>query len=103
MSNGAVEFLVEIEIGIPAEMDSVRRLELTEAERVRGRELLNEGRLVSIWRIPGRSANAGIWSAEDGTQLHEAISSLPLFPWFDVRVTALATHPLQLPHEASPQ
>nr|WP_281405744.1 muconolactone Delta-isomerase family protein [Arthrobacter yangruifuii] len=29
----------------------------------------------------------------DATELHEALSSLPQFPWMDVHIEALATHP----------
>ena len=36
----------------------------------------------------------GVWEAADATELHELISSLPLFPWIDAEVTPLATHPL---------
>jgi muconolactone D-isomerase len=49
-----------------------------------------------MWRIPGRRANVGIWQAADASELHESISSLPLFPWMDVRVRPLADHYLML-------
>lgn len=48
-----------------------------------------------IWRIPGKVANVGIWDAPDASALHEALSSLPLFPWMSIEVTALATHHLE--------
>jgi len=87
-----VEFLVEIEIApLPAE----RRDELLAAEAAHGRHLVADGTIVRIWRIPGRTANAGIWAAADPTELHAAIASLPLYPWMDVRVTSLAAHPLE--------
>lgn len=87
-----MEFLVEIEIGpIP---DDVRD-EVMAGERRRGRELMDAGTIRRIWRIPGRRANVGVWDAEDATALHAAIASLPAHPWMDVRVTALATHPLE--------
>jgi muconolactone delta-isomerase len=41
---------------------------------------------------PGRWANWGLWEAEDATALHEAISSLPLWPWMSVTVHPLAVH-----------
>ena len=31
----------------------------------------------------------------DPTRLHEAISSLPLWPWMWTRVTPLAEHPIE--------
>ena len=33
--------------------------------------------------------------AEDAAELHEHLSGLPLFPWLDIGVTALATHPFE--------
>jgi muconolactone D-isomerase len=71
------------------------RDELLAAEAARGRELRDAGTILRIWRIPGRTANAGIWSAPDATALHDALTSLPLFAWMSVQVTPLAVHPLE--------
>ncbi len=90
-----MEFLVEIEVSLPPDMDPATREDLLALERVRGLELKSSGTIARIWRIPGRLANVGIWQAEDATVLHEAITSLPLFPWLDARVTPLALHHLE--------
>ena len=90
-----MEFLVWIQVTLPAELSSGSRQELMEREQVRGRELMNEGVIRRIWRIPGRTANVGIWDATNPTALHEALSSLPMFPYIDAKVTPLATHPLE--------
>ncbi len=47
-----------------------------------------------------RLAGTGTASAElspDATELHALLTSLPLWPWMDVHVEALATHPLEAP------
>jgi muconolactone D-isomerase len=90
-----VEFLVQIQVDLPPDMPADERALLLEEEARRGRELKLDGTIVRIWRIPGRLANAAIWSAPDATVLHEALSSLPVFAYTDIRVTALATHPLE--------
>jgi muconolactone D-isomerase len=90
-----VEFLVEIEVRLPPELPEHERAELIAREQARGRELKAAGAIVRMWRVPGRFANVGVWAAPDATALHEAIASLPLFPYLDVRVTALATHYLE--------
>jgi muconolactone D-isomerase len=90
-----MEFLVEIQVTLPPELSSVSRQELMGLEQMRGRELMNEGVIRRIWRIPGRTANVGIWDAANPTALHEALSSLPMFPYIDAKVTPLATHPLE--------
>jgi muconolactone D-isomerase len=90
-----LEFLVQIQVTLPPELSSADRQELMEREQARGRELQGEGVIRRIWRIPGRTANVGIWDAADPTALHEALSSLPMFPYIDARVTPLATHYLE--------
>lgn len=89
------EFLVEIAVALPADLGSEPRAELLAKERELGRKLVEEGAIVRIWRVPGSSRNVGIWKAPDATALHERLRSLPLAPWCDIRVTALAIHPLE--------
>ena len=88
-----MEFLVHIEVRWPPGGDPEERARLVEAEAARARELAAAGAIKRLWRIPGRTANYGLWSADDATALHTAISSLPFFPWLDVEVIALAEHP----------
>ena len=88
-----MEFLVNIEIGWPADGDPEELARLTAAERVRGAELGAAGTIRRMWRVPGRRANWGVWEANDVTALHAAIASLPFFPYLDVEVFPLAAHP----------
>jgi muconolactone D-isomerase len=90
-----VEFLVHIEIHLPEGMPEERRAELAAAETRRGRELIEAGTLVRIWRLPGRLANVSLYRAADATELHAALTSLPLWPYMRTTVEALATHPLE--------
>ena len=89
-----MEFLVEIEVRLPPEMEAHERQQLIESERIRGGELAEAGVILAIWRMPGRFANRAIWSTDDATELHEAIASLPSWPYVDVHVTPLARHHL---------
>ena len=86
---------MRIEVHLPGDMDPDARERLLERERQRGVELKRQGTIVRIWRIPGRRANVGIWDAKDATGLHEAIASLPVFPWIDAEVVPLAVHHLE--------
>jgi muconolactone D-isomerase len=90
-----LKFLVEIEVRLPATLPEAERAELLGAELERGRELIEAGVIAAIWRVPGALRNVGVWEAADATELHEHVSSLPLFPWLTAEVTALAEHPLQ--------
>lgn len=95
-----MEFLVRIELELPDTITPQRRDELTAAEADRAAELRQQGRLRRLWRIPGRRANWGLWEAADASELHAALASLPLWPWMDVEVVALATHPNDDPRTA---
>lgn len=92
-----MQFLVHIELGYPADGDPEEKARLVEAERARAGELAAEGTLLRLWRIPGRTANWGLWQAEDATQLHAALASLPFFPYLDIDVQPLAQHPSDPP------
>jgi muconolactone D-isomerase len=96
-----VEFMVSIEVRTPPDMDPDRLSALQGAEAVRARELVAQGILRRIWRIPGRRANVSLWEAPDATALHTALSSLPLWPWLEIEVQPLATHPVEAAAAAS--
>jgi muconolactone D-isomerase len=86
-------FHVAIEVRLPHDLDPDRLAELRAAERVRSLELQQAGTILGIWRVVGRVASIGLWEVPDHETLHEALASLPLFPFFDVEVTPLARHP----------
>ena len=85
---------MEIDIVLPPDLGEERRRTLLAAEFDRGSALAQAGVLRAVWRVPGRLANRGIWTAADATALHEALTSLPLWRYMDVAVTPLARHPL---------
>ena len=88
-----MEFLVHIKVRWPADGDKRQRDALIAAESKRSVELAKAGMLKRVWRIPGQWANFGLWEAKDATAVHEAIASLPFFPWLEVEVHPLAAHP----------
>ena len=94
VSSRPVEFLVAIDIHLPDDLEAGRRDELLQAEYERGTSLARAGILRAVWRVPGKLANRGIWAAPDATALHEALVSLPLWPYMTVEVVPLARHPL---------
>lgn len=90
-----MEYLVEIAVFLPPDLDPEEKKALIAREKQRGQELREDGTIVRIWRIPGRLANVGVWECPNATALHDAISSLPMFPYLEASVTPLATHPLE--------
>lgn len=89
-----MEFLARIEQNISPDMDPARLAEVKSAEKVRGQELVDAGKLRRIWRIPGRRAVIALYRVDSPEELHEILSSLPLFPWMDIEITALGAHAL---------
>lgn len=88
-----MEFLVQIDVDWPPDGDDEELARLTSAERTRAQELAAAGIIRRLWRIPGRRANWGLWEVSDPTSLHDAIHSLPMFPWLRVSCQPLAAHP----------
>ena len=46
-----------------------------------------------LWRIVGEYANISIFDVESSDKLHELLTSLPLFPFMQIKVTPLCRHP----------
>jgi muconolactone delta-isomerase len=59
--------------------------------------IVRTGTIALDMRVPGRRANVSLYEVPDADALHVALTSLPLFPWLDIRVEPLATHPLGTP------
>ncbi len=84
-----MDFLVQMEV--TAQIENCDELLVKEAERAR--QLADAGILRRLWRVPGRRANWGLWTAQTTDELHAALSSLPLFPYLNITVHPLASHP----------
>lgn len=91
-------FLVEMDVRIPADADSAHIDALKIREKARCQELMEAGKWRHIWRVAGRYSNASIFDVESPAELHDLMSALPLFPYMDVKVTALCRHPSSI-HE----
>ncbi|MWA04921.1 muconolactone delta-isomerase [Actinomadura sp. LD22] len=89
------EFLVRIAVTRPASFDDDRWREVLAAEADVATGYREAGLITRIWRLPGTTANVGVWQAADATELHEHLSRLPAFPYMDVQVEALALHYLE--------
>ena len=88
-----MEFLLRIKVTFPPDGDPEEKARRIAAEGMRARELAAEGIIKRVWRIPGQWANYGIWEAPDATIIHDAVTSLPMWPYLEVEVTPLAAHP----------
>lgn len=82
-----------IDVKIPADMPVEQLQELRERETARAQVLQHEGKLRHLWRVAGRVANVSVWDVADNDEFHQVLSSLALFPYFEIQVIPLARHP----------
>jgi muconolactone D-isomerase len=86
----AVDFLVEMQIGIPPDLDPALVADLIQRERSRAAEISAEGQFFrQVWIVPGERARILICTAADAAELHEKFQSLPAFIWSKFKVTPL--------------
>lgn len=86
-------FHVRMDVRLPADLDPGERDALLAREKAYSQELQRDGRWPHIWRIAGEYANFSVFDVASNDELHQLISRLPLFPYMDIHVTPLATHP----------
>lgn len=89
-------YLVRMTVRIPHDADPDRVEQLKVQEKQRALELQRDGRWAHLWRVAGRYENYSVFDVTDHDELHALLQSLPLFPFMDVSVTALARHPSAL-------
>jgi muconolactone D-isomerase len=91
-----MEYLVAMTTRVPPDTTEAAVAEMRAREAVRSKELADEGHLLRLWRpplAPGEWRTLGLFSAADGGQLEEVLSSMPLRIWRTDEVTPLSAHP----------
>ncbi|WP_346017121.1 muconolactone Delta-isomerase family protein [Pseudenhygromyxa sp. WMMC2535] len=71
-------------------------LERKAQEKQMALELQREGKWPHLWRVVGEYSNYSVFEVADHDELHAILSKLPLFPYLEITVTPLATHPSSL-------
>lgn len=86
-------FHVRMDVHLPPDLDTDVRADILAREKEYSQRLQREGRWPHIWRITGQYSNISIFDVDSNDELHQLVSNLPLFPYMDISVTPLATHP----------
>jgi len=86
-------FHVSIDVRIPHDADPEKIKQLSTLEHERAMELQKQGKWPHLWRVAGKYANISIFNVDSPSELHDILSSLPLFPFMEIEVTALCRHP----------
>lgn len=86
-------FKVEMDVNVPTGFDAERFETLKAAEKARFQDLQRAGTWRHIWRVVGHYSNVSIFDVGSNAELHDILTTLPLYPFMAVRVTALCRHP----------
>jgi muconolactone D-isomerase len=88
-----MQFHVRMDVHIPHDADPKHIDKLRADEKARAQQLQRDGTWRHLWRIVGEYANISIFDVESSDELHELLTSLPLFPFMQIKVTPLCRHP----------
>ncbi len=86
-------FHVEMTVRLPHDLDPGTVADLNAREHARAREIQELGKWPHLWRVAGRYQNVSVFDVASPDELHDLVSSLPLYPYMDIEVTALSHHP----------
>jgi len=86
-------FHLSINVRIPHDADPDKIKQLGAQEHERAKELQLQGKWLHLWRVAGKYANVSVFDVESADELHEILSSLPLYPFMEIDVNALCHHP----------
>ncbi len=93
-------FHVEMTVNLHPAMDEIFVQDLKAREKELALRLQASGKWLHLWRVVGQYANVSVFDVDSPAELHELLTSLPLFPYMSVQVRALCAHPSALPNEA---
>ena len=83
----------QMNVRIPLDYDKEEATRLKAREKARFQELQRGGKWRHIWRVAGHYANVSIFDVESNAELHDILTSLPLYPFMEMKVTPLCRHP----------
>lgn len=86
-------YLVHMTVNIPSTLAPEEAARIKAEEKAYSQELQRAGKWPHLWRVVGEYANYSVFDVASNDELHDTLSRLPLFPFMQITVTALAKHP----------
>ena len=86
-------YLVHMIVNIPSTLAPEEAARIKAEEKAYSQQLQTSGKWPHLWRVVGEYANYSVFDVESNDELHDTLSKLPLFPFMQITVTALARHP----------
>jgi muconolactone D-isomerase len=91
-----MDYLVDFTTTVPEGTSDEELERRVSGEGARVAELAGDGHVLRVWKpVPddGRWRAVGLYRAADDSELERILASLPLYPWMEIAVQALAEHP----------
>ena len=86
-------FHVRMTVSLPQTMPDAQAAQLKQTEKELAQRLQQEGKWRHLWRIAGHYANISVFDVASVDELHNLLTSLPLFPYMQIEVMPLCRHP----------
>ena len=86
-------YLVHMQVNLPADLPAEQASDIKQREKAYSQELQRNGQWPHLWRVVGEYANYSVFDVASNDELHSVLSALPLYPYMQIKVTALAKHP----------
>lgn len=89
-------FMVQMKVNPPTHLAKEEFENIKVAEKNRALEIQRQGKWPHLWRVTGKYSNVSVFDVESNQELHDLLSSLPLFAYMDIDITPLNNHPSAL-------
>lgn len=86
-------FHVRMDVRLPPDLPPEKADALKTVEREKAQALQRAGTWRHLWRIAGNYSNISIFDVSSPQELHDVLSTLPLFPYMEIAVLPLCRHP----------
>jgi len=86
-------YVVEMDVKIPETWSEEKIADYITREKACSQGHQASGKWVYLWRVAGKYSNISVLDVEGPDELHNIISSLPLFPYMTIKVTSICKHP----------
>lgn len=86
-------YIVEMDVNIPETWNEDKLNDYIVREKETSQKWQKSGKWVYLWRVAGQYSNVSVLDVESPDELHTIISSLPLFPYMNIKVKSLCKHP----------
>jgi muconolactone D-isomerase len=86
-------YMVQMQVNLPDTLPKAETDRLKAEEKAYAQTLQHEGKWRHLWRVAGQYANYSVFDVAGNDELHDILTSLPLYPYMSLSVTPLAQHP----------